>query len=702
MKLIRACFKNFRLLRDVEIEFSAKRERNITIIRAANESGKTTMLLALQWALYGEEALPDGGRGFRLSPLDALNGESGEVAVAAEVEFEVPTRTGPRRYKVRRDATEVISGVEWNRKRGNVQLYEITAYGASPIDNAEFMLRRFMPKELREVFFTDGDKALRFIEGRPGEQMERVENAIRSLLGLELIEDALRHTQDVAARLNRKVKKEVGNDVELEEISEELGRINETIPKLEETIKAEKSKERRMEEHIREMERLIDDALRRGNREELEKELRETKEKRKRAEDEESEAIREHANLFRAKELAVDLLRHALVRPWKILNRMRDAGQIPNQTIPVLEDRLQQGICICGESLSSETEDGERRRKHILNLIQKNKENDELQEKLTSLFYGAQDLVGDSAEGGWIGRYQTVFARRQRASKRVREEGEAQAVIEEKIDGLPDIDVRQLRSELEEYRRAQREAQEKEIYARAELGRMNDERKVLERKRDALLKKNEKGKRIAAELKIAQDLCDVMKRSLEAMKTEELKKVSSYMESIFMKMIAADNSQRAIIRRAEITSEFRIAVFGINECPLDPAQDLNGASRRALTIAFILALTKVSGVEAPNVIDTPLGMMSGYVKRAVLEHASRESSQLILFLTPSEISGCEDILDERVGKSYTLTNPAHYPRVLVNEPSVSDARVLVCECNHKECCKICERREISSDSEGVQ
>ena len=79
---------------------------------------------------------------------------------------------------------------------------------------------------------------------------------------------------------------------------------------------------------------------------------------------------------------------------------------------------------------------------------------------------------------------------------------------------------------------------------------------------------------------------------------------------------------------------------------LNPSKDLNGASRRALTIAFILALTKVSEVAAPNVIDTPLGMMDGFVKRSVLKTAIQESSQLILFLTRSEIKDCEDIITD--------------------------------------------------------
>ena len=116
------------------------------------------------------------------------------------------------------------------------------------------------------------------------------------------------------------------------------------------------------------------------------------------------------------------------------------------------------------------------------------------------------------------------------------------------------------------------------------------------------------------------------------------------MNSIFLEMIGADPEQGAIINRAEISQTFDIIVFGPNDRTLNPDRDLNGASRRALTLAFILALTRVSEVEAPNVIDTPLGMTSGFVKRSVLRTAIRESAQLILFLTPDEIAGCEDSL----------------------------------------------------------
>ena len=195
------------------------------------------------------------------------------------------------------------------------------------------------------------------------------------------------------------------------------------------------------------------------------------------------------------------------------------------------------------------------------------------------------------------------------------------------------------------------------------------------------------------------DIHQVLQRSYERVTKEELQKVSDLMNEIFLEMIGADPEQGAIIRRAEINPEFDITVFGPSGRTLNPDRDLNGASRRALTLAFILALTKVSEVEAPNVIDTPLGMMSGYVKRSVLKRAIAGSSQLVLLLTHSEIHGCESLLDEFGGVVVTLTNPAHYPRILIHDPKVTDRKVLRCSCDHRSSCRICQRRQDAEDQE---
>lgn len=124
MKLIRAKFKNFRLLRDLEVPFSVDAERRLTVFRAENETGKTTMLTALQWALYGETALPDKGQGYRLHPIDWTDEEGPRAEIEVEVDFEVtrhnPTKGGgtretTRTYRIKRAAREEIAGTEWTR-----------------------------------------------------------------------------------------------------------------------------------------------------------------------------------------------------------------------------------------------------------------------------------------------------------------------------------------------------------------------------------------------------------------------------------------------------------------------------------------------------------------------------------------------------------------------------------------------------------
>jgi len=224
------------------------------------------------------------------------------------------------------------------------------------------------------------------------------------------------------------------------------------------------------------------------------------------------------------------------------------------------------------------------------------------------------------------------------------------------------------------------------------LSGLQRDREGLTQERDRLLREQKKGARILAELEVTQDVTSVLQSAYDRITNEELRKVSELMNSIFLEMIGADPEQGAIVRRAEISTEFDIIVYGPSDRTLNPDRDLNGASRRALTLAFILALTKVSEVEAPNVIDTPLGMTSGYVKRSILRTAVRESAQLVLFLTHDEIAGCEEIIDEAAGAVFTLTNPAHYPKMLVNDPGITERKVLRCECNHRSECQLCQRR----------
>ena len=58
MRLESAHIRNFKLLEDVDLEFSVDPNHPLTVIRAENGSGKTSILLALRWAMWGEPRYP--------------------------------------------------------------------------------------------------------------------------------------------------------------------------------------------------------------------------------------------------------------------------------------------------------------------------------------------------------------------------------------------------------------------------------------------------------------------------------------------------------------------------------------------------------------------------------------------------------------------------------------------------------------------
>ena len=702
MKLLRAEFHNFRLLRDLELEFASDPNKHLTVIRAANESGKTTILHALQWALYGDGALPGKGEGFRLHPIDWHESEGRRVPITATVEFELTTyrrmagevRETNRRYRLVRSTFEDVDS-QGRRPASTVRLFALNDTGATPIDAPEALINEELPPELREVFFTDGDRALSFIEADVAlsTKRDRVQRAIRSLLGLGVIDDAIKHVRKSASEVNKKAK-QVGTGNELNKIASRLEAIDNDWTKLEADLEDAKQQFGAFDEKVDETDRKISAGLLKGDKEKLQKDLEHAKREIKQLDNQLSAANKEHSALFRSRAIATDLLAPLLGRAFEKLDELHEQGKIPNTTIPVLQDRLSAEECICGETLSPGDPGGDKRRAHIQKLIDDSQKSDEIQEIITDLYYSAKPLQGSGEAGSitWLEDYRKVVERRDGIQVLRDEAGRKFRALELQLDSLPDTDIQGLRETRRQYKDQRDRCLSKRSSVETQLAGLRREREGLECERDRLLREQKKGARILAELEVTQDVTKVLQSAYERITNEELSKVSELMNSIFLEMIGADPEQGSIIQRAEISPEFDIIVYGPSNKTLNPDRDLNGASRRALTLAFILALTKVSEVEAPNVIDTPLGMTSGYVKRSILRTAVRESTQLVLFLTHDEITGCEEIIDEAAGIVFTLTNPAHYPKMLVNNPGVTERKVLRCECDHRRECQLCQRR----------
>ena len=710
MKLISASFKNFRLLKDLSLDFSTDPDKPLTVIRAENETGKTTCETALIWGFYGSKSLPSKGKTYSLYPSDALSRGEQKVEISVEIDFEtdqvVSIGKGKQeikkiQYRLLRSCIEYPSSNETFRREAETRvLYEVTPQGVDrvPDSQVDAIIENSIPEALKDVYFTDGDSAMSFIEAAAtqGVKRDRVKQAIEALLGLKVLEDTIKHLNSAA--------KKFAEGIDDENYSKELERLNDIIDSCDEDITGWNGDLTNLENEIKDgdhkladTKKKIEDILRLGDKAKLANEIKSCESHIKRNQDAAEKALQQLSSLMKDNDLAVSMISKAANKGQNILTKLHEKKELPKVNIPILEELLTRTACFCGAELDEKTPDGLARHQAIKQKIENSRSADELQEAASSLFYSIRsENFEDSATKKWLEKYSSFsedYETKCSEEKRFRKELESKA---SEIDQINDAQINELRLSESSLRKKLDNARVKKGQLSTQIEDAKNRKSDYELERKKVENKLDKKDDSADKLKLSRLTKSIFEKVFDRLRKDEVKNVSREMNRIFLDMIGSDPEANnlTLITKAELTEDFDILVYGSHGHKLNPDQDLNGASRRAITLAFILALTKVSEVKAPNVIDTPLGMMSGHVKQSVLNKTIEEGSQIILFLTPSEIKGVENILDSKAGKIYTFTNPAHYPRMLINKPSIDDARIILCSCNHRNYCDICARKNI--------
>lgn len=713
MKLKSARIRNFKLLHDVTIEFSDDRQRPLTVLRAENGSGKTSTLVALRWALYGKDGLDHPN--MRLSPTSWPDGE--QCGISVQLDFShtlynqiagesVPTTTD---YRLVRSANETPAGDRPNRGADRITLFRFTDAGLDKIEPPELLVEQMLPLEMRDIFFTDGDAAMNFISPQltRASKRDQVRDAIRSLLGVGLLESAASHIAGAQRRYNSQVSK-TSQSQQLSNIADKL---NAAEAQLEDDTFRLRDVERQIEELARryeETDKRLQVALQAGDHTELASQKKLAKSQLDEAKSNETALKEAHREVLQDESLSLALLRPKLSIGFDQLAKLHDAGVIPSGSVPVLQERLDIGVCICGTTLA----EGSAARRNVEELIDRQRTVDKKRKGLTELHHATKVDLQRARHAGadWLTRLTSTERARLANRKAAATAAEQLRICEEKLARIDEAGIEDSRKERDAVSAAltAKQDERRELQAAVDAAKrdIDDLRPQYEdlRKRDAKLEQ------INSRLNVTQDMAVVVQGALEDLQQTYLKRVSDRMNDLFLEMVGADPSSMAgergggdrrsgVFRSATITSSYEISVSSAEGKTLNPDSELNGASKRALTFSFIWALTEVSRVIAPRIVDTPLGMMSGAVKKRVLElitmpagDTSDLEKQVILFLTRDEIRGIENVIDERAGRVLTFTNSDHYPVDVVHEPHTDRPEIMRCECNHRQYCIVCARR----------
>ena len=121
---------------------------------------------------------------------------------------------------------------------------------------------------------------------------------------------------------------------------------------------------------------------------------------------------------------------------------------------------------------------------------------------------------------------------------------------------------------------------------------------------------------------------------------------------------AKENFQKLVWKESQfqdvsVDEDYHLEVF--DRWGLPARRELSAGERQVLSLAFIMGMAKVSGEEAPLVMDTPFGRLSSEPRESITKHIPEIPEQLILFVTDEELhSQARKNLESRIAAEYEL------------------------------------------------
>ncbi|TDM48530.1 hypothetical protein ETI08_05130 [Macrococcoides goetzii] len=358
MKIKSIHIENFRQYKDFELEFDIlDEEKNITVIRAANSTGKTTFMQAIKWCLFGESAIELDKQS------DLINYTELRECRIADIKETY--------YRVVMEIIENGSTVKINR----TQNLNITANTVKKMNS------------IVAIEFQDEKGETRVIRNENREKEQIIQRKINSLLSIQMVNYFLFDGERIE-KLSSKgtvAKREVSDAITAVSTLPILNNSIETLTKLSNDVRKSKAKSSNnekyrklelnislLEDKIEELESKIEE--KKIKEEEAEKQLNiinkelseiedisqfQDKKIRLKSEIKKSEEINENRyNSIQALYLEYATLKYIylLDRKYKKINLSEEAedNSIPNMEVSAIDKIIENGICICGTHLKEE------------------------------------------------------------------------------------------------------------------------------------------------------------------------------------------------------------------------------------------------------------------------------------------------------------------------------------------------------------
>lgn len=645
--------ENYRQFRGKnKIDFSLDNEKNFTVIQGVNGAGKTNILNAITWCLYGTEAhllkYRDKMGKINEAALAEMNdGDTLNTCVKITLGTEAPIFIFEREIEAQKHNGTITSSEKIPKA------WRLISGDWDPLKSPESAIQSLLPERIHQFFFFDGERLDDFFQTESAEDVKR---AILDVSQIQLLETGVDHTNYV---MNQITKKEKGTSPKIEELTTKI----EAISKGKENTE-KKLKEARIDLHDVQLEiNKLQEKLRNSSQE-----IIKTKQKQRDDLDTQNESYKKLIENFEKESnrnlltLGVPVFGYkAIIETISKINEKTAKGELPPKIRAIyLKELLDREECLCGENLKQ----NKRAKEKILVLLEDTKFT-EIEEDIMTGKYALENAILSISDS--FHKQNDIRQNTAEFIKKINENNEILKTLSKEIEDFDVDEIGKIESRLITFQNKQREFHQQEGILKSKIELAENTVKELNRE----IEKETKAKKIHELLVKKRQICQSVIETLEEIKKELIDEVRDQIETNTRKYFFDLIWKKDTFKELTINDDYEISV--LSKHGSEALGSLSAGERQVLALSFMSALRGVSGFSAPVIIDTPLGRISGEPRSNIASSLPDylKNIQVTLLVTDEEYTETvKSKLLPSVNKEYVLQHDEEESRtkvVLENE-----------------------------------
>ena len=624
--------KNFRPYEDVTIEFSQDKTKSFTIIEGNNSAGKTSLINAMYWCLYGQEQFLNVGEGKPIPNQNILNKTKVGEGCDSSVIITINDDKGPK-YQISRTlesrrqnndrtkryegdaAGQIDSGITTLISQSFSQRDDRGNWEATD-DDTRFISKvaKFLPEKLSSFVIFNGEILDSFFKT---ENAEKIKDGIEKVSGLPITEKSIEHWEKMVKEYSRKAARSSGTSATL--IQEKLDNKEKTFDKISKEVSI---LEKNMEEYRENSKQLqIESDKYPLKALELLKEQQYSEEVNKKQYEKFASDQTDFRTTYIVDNFARILLKSATEHTSQLLKESISKGETPP---PVkhffLEDLIRHRECMCGTKFNESSSE----MTHLNKLREKVKNS-----PLANISFEGKETLSDMENKL---DPETILARLTELRKKENQYSSAFREATEKVNGTieklkeyDEVKIRKLATGLDNIRQARDIAHGELNLKKSQKQAIALEIKTLEGQKTQATGTTEVTKKWKMKENLAKMSLTTLYQVREELLTDIREKVQNKTEEIFKKLI----TRHWQIDKVEIDENYKIRV--IDTEGVDNLKTLSAGQTLYLALSYIAAVREVTDTNYPMIIDSPFGRVSGMER-------VRAAEDLPLYLPETQIT----------------------------------------------------------------